>query len=286
MNPSAPSGVILAAPVSAELVIEADHADALYWADVWRYRELLGFLAWRDIKVRYKQAVLGAGWALIQPIITTAIFTLVFGRLANMPAGGVPYPVLVLAGLLPWQLFSNALGSASNSIVGNGHLISKVYFPRLIVPLSSLAVALVDFGIVLALFVVVTLLFGVAPGWQWLLLPVPLIVTLLLALGAGLWLTSLTVKFRDFRYVVPFLLQVGVFVSPVGFRTDFYPNWRPLLALNPLTGIIDAFRWCLLGGAQQLDPLALAYTSAVTAFLVVTGLRYFRKTERHFADVI
>ena len=285
---SAPAQTNLAGfvPPMNELVIEADHADSRYWADVWRYRELLGFLAWRDVKVRYKQAVLGASWALIQPIITTAIFTLVFGHLASMPSGGVPYPVLVLAGLLPWQLFSNALGSASNSIVGNGHLISKIYFPRLIVPLSSLAVALLDFAIVLVLFGVVSLLLGVIPGWQWLLLPVLILVTLLLALGAGLWLTSLTVKFRDFRYIVPFLLQVGVFVSPVGFRTDFYPNWRPLLGLNPLTGIIDGFRWCLLRGNQQIDPLALAYTVAVTAFLLVTGLRYFRKTERQFADVI
>ncbi len=269
-----------------ELVIEAGRTERHYWADLWRYRELLGFLAWRDLKVRYKQAVLGAGWALIQPIITTAIFTFVFGRLAGMPSGGVPYPVLVLAGLLPWQLFSNSLNGTSNSVVGNSHLISKVYFPRLIIPLSSLAVAIVDFLIVLALFLVISLWFGTVPGWQWLVLPVFILLALLLALGAGLWLTSLTVKYRDFRYLVPFLLQVGLFVSPVGYRTDNFPNWRALMALNPLTGIIDGFRWCLLGGAQQLDPRSLVVSVLAIAVLLGGGLWYFRKTERQFADVI
>jgi lipopolysaccharide transport system permease protein len=273
-------------PSESELVIAAGRTERHYWADLWRYRELLGFLAWRDLKVRYKQAVLGAGWALIQPIITTTVFTFVFGRLANMPGGGLPYPVLVLAGLLPWQLFSNSLNGASNSVVGNSHLISKVYFPRLIVPLSSLAVALADFLVVLALFVGMSLWFGLVPGWQWLVLPVFILMTLLLALGAGLWLTSLTVKFRDFRYVVPFLLQVGMFVSPVGFRTDNFPNWRPLMALNPLTGIIDGFRWCLLGGAQQLDPRSLIISAAAIAVLLGGGVWYFRKTERSFADDI
>jgi lipopolysaccharide transport system permease protein len=269
-----------------ELTIEAGRAEQNYWRDLWRFRELLGFLAWRDIKVRYKQAVLGASWALIQPLITTAIFTFVFGRLANMPAGGVPYPLLVLAGLLPWQLFSNALGGTSNSVVGNSHLISKVYFPRLVVPLSALAVALVDFLIVLVLFVAVSLWFGVFPTWHWLILPVYILFVLLLALGAGLWLTSLTVRYRDFRYIMPFIMQVGVFVSPVGFRTDYYPNWRPLLALNPLTGIIDGFRWCLLGSNQLLDGLSLAYAAGVTVLLLMSGIWYFRKTERQFADVI
>lgn len=270
----------------AELVLEAGRAEAHYWRDLWRYRELLGFLAWRDVKVRYKQAVLGAGWALLQPIVTTVIFTFVFGQLAKMPAGGVPYPLLVLAGLLPWQLFATALGGASNSVVGNSHLISKVYFPRLVVPLSSLAVALLDFLIVLGLFVAMSLWFGRTPTWHWLALPVFILGALLLALGVGLWLTSLTVKYRDFRYIVPFLLQVGVFVSPVGFRTDNYPNWRELLALNPITGVIDGFRWCLLGGNQQLDPLALAYSAGMTALTLAAGVWYFRKTERQFADVI
>jgi lipopolysaccharide transport system permease protein len=269
-----------------ELVIEASRAELNYWQDLWRYRELLGFLAWRDIKVRYAQAALGAAWALIQPIITTVIFTFVFGRLAKMPGGGVPYPLLVLAGLLPWQLFSAALSGASSSVVSNSHLISKVYFPRLVVPLSSLAVALVDFAIVLGLFLVLSLWFGVTPDWRWLLLPAFIVLALLLALGVGLWLSSLTVKYRDFRFIVPFILQVGMFVSPVGFRTDYYPSWHQLLALNPLTGVIDGFRWCLLNGQQALDPFSLAYAVVLTVLLLAGGIWYFRKTERQFADII
>lgn len=274
-----------AAPVP-ELILEAGRSEAHYWRDLWRYRELLGFLAWRDIKVRYAQAVLGAGWALIQPIVTTIIFTFVFGRLANMPSGGVAYPLLVLSGMLPWQLFSNALNGASNSVVSNSHLISKVYFPRLVVPLSSLGVALIDFVIVFALFVAASLWFGLVPGWHWLLLPFCVAFALLLAFGAGLWLTSLTVKYRDFRFIVPFLLQIGMFASPVGFRTDNHPNLRTLLALNPLTGVIDAFRWCLLNGNQQLDPLACAFSLGFAVLFLIAGIRYFRQTERQFADII
>lgn len=269
-----------------ELVLEAGHTEAHYWRDLWRYRELLGFLAWRDIKVRYKQAALGAAWSLIQPIITMVIFTFVFGRLAKMPDGGVPYPLLVLAGLLPWQLFSTALSGASGSVVGNSHLISKVYFPRLVVPISAIGVALIDFLIVLSLFLAVSLWFGFVPTWHWLVLPVFVLFALLLALGAGLWLTSLTVKFRDFKFIVPFLLQVGVFVSPVGFRTDFFPSWRGLLALNPLTGVIDGFRWCLLGGNQTVDARSMISALIVNAALLLGGIWYFRKTERQFADVI
>lgn len=277
---------VLDAAEPAELVLEPGRAAANYWRDLWRYRELLGFLAWRDIKVRYKQAALGAAWALFQPIVTMAIFTFVFGRLAKMPDGGVPYPVLVLAGLLPWQLFSSALNGASGSLVGNSHLISKVYFPRLIVPISAVGVAVVDFAIVLGLFVVVSLWFGMIPTWHWVVLPAFVALTLALSLGAGLWLTSLTVRFRDFRFIVPFLLQIGLFVSPVGYRTDHFPSWRAVLALNPLTGVIDGYRWCLLGGTQSIDPLAVGYSVVMTAALIVTGLWYFRRTERQFADII
>jgi len=270
----------------AELVIEAGRTERHYWADLWRYRELLGFLAWRDIKVRYKQAVLGAGWALIQPIVTTIVFTVIFGKLAKMPDGGVPYPLLVLSGLLPWQLFSAALSGSSGSLVSNGNLISKVYFPRLIIPLSALGVALIDFTIVLVLFLGVALWFGQIPTWHWLVLPVFIGLAIGAALGAGLWLTALTVKYRDFRFIVPFLLQVGMYISPVGYRTDFYPSWQTLLNLNPLTAIINGFRWCLLGGNQALDSSALLCGTAGISILLVTGLWYFRKTERSFADVI
>lgn len=268
------------------LVIEAGRAERHYWADLWRYRELLGFLAWRDIKVRYKQAVLGVAWALIQPVVTTVIFTVVFGHLAKMPDGNIPYPLLVLAGLLPWQFFSTALSGSSASLVGNANLISKVYFPRLIVPMSAVGVALIDFLIVLALFLGLSLWYGHPPTWHWLVMPFFLLNALAVAFGAGLWLTALTVKFRDFRFIVPFLLQLGVFISPVGYRTDFYPNWRGLLALNPLTGVIDGFRWCLLGGTQDLQPASVMASVVISILLVVTGVWYFRKTERGFADIL
>jgi lipopolysaccharide transport system permease protein len=270
----------------ATLVIEAGRAERHYWADLWRYRELLGFLAWRDIKVRYKQAVLGVAWALIQPIITTVIFTVVFGRLAKMPDGGAPYPLLVLAGLLPWQFFSTALSGSSASLVSNANLISKVYFPRLLVPMSAVGVAVIDFFIVLGLFLGLSIFYGYMPTWHWLIMPFFLINALAVSLGAGLWLTALTVKFRDFRFIVPFLLQLGVFISPVGYRTDFYPSWRGLLGLNPMTGIIDGFRWCLLGGTQDLRPETVVASVLISTLLVVTGVWYFRKTERGFADII
>jgi len=268
------------------LVVEAGQTERHYWRDIWRFRELLGFLAWRDIKVRYKQAVLGIAWALIQPITTTVIFTVIFGSLAGMPSGGVPYPVLVLSGLLPWQLFSSALSGSSGSLVSNSSLISKIYFPRLLVPISSIAVALVDFLIVFMLFVGVSLWFGNTPTWHWLFLPIFVILSLFAALGAGLWLTALTVKYRDFKFIVPFLIQIGIFVSPVGFRTDFYPSWQPLLSLNPLTGIIGGFRWCVLGGHHVVNIQGLISGILIIVILNVTGIWYFRRTERNFADII
>ena len=268
------------------LVIQAGQADQHYWRDLWRYRELLGFLAWRDIKVRYKQAVLGITWSVIQPAVQTVLLTFVFSKLAKMPDGGVPYPMLVLAGLLPWQLFSSAFGGASNSLVGNANLISKIYFPRLIVPLSALAVALVDLLILLAIAFPVSLLYGVMPTWRLLLLPLFIFLGLLTALGAGLWITALTVKYRDFRFITPFLLQIGLFVTPIGYRTDFLPNWRDLLALNPLTGVVNGFRWCLLGVDMDFYTSGLIMSVLISAILLGTGLWYFRGTERQFADVI
>lgn len=268
------------------LVIEAGRTERHYWRDLWRYRELLGFLAWRDIKVRYKQAVLGVAWAVIQPAVQVALLTFVFGQLAGMPAGSVPYPFVVLAGLLPWQLFSTAFSGAGNSLVGNSHLIAKVYFPRLIVPLSALAVALVDVLILLGLTLVAAPVFGVSLTWRVLLLPAYIGAALLIALGAGLWITALTVKYRDFRILTPFLLQIGLFVTPVGYRTDYLPNWRDLLALNPLTSVVDGFRWCLLGGRTEFYLPGFAISMSVAAVLVATGLWYFRRTERQFADII
>jgi lipopolysaccharide transport system permease protein len=267
-------------------VIEAGRAHSNYWKDLWNYRDLLGFLTTRDIKVRYKQTVLGIGWALIQPIITTVIFTFVFGKLAGMSSGGVPYSLLVLAGLLPWQLFSAALSGSSASLISNAHLISKVYFPRLMIPLASLGVALIDFLVVLALYVCVSVWYGRPPSWHWALLPIFILLALTVAFGAGLWFTALTVKYRDFRYIVPFLIQVGVFISPIGYSTSNTPTWRTLLDLNPMTGIIDAFRWCLLSDGQKFDAHGILSAVAISAVLVASGLWYFRKMERTFADII
>ena len=275
-----------AALAQPELVIEPGMATARYWSDLWRYRELLFFLAWRDINVRYKQAVLGAAWAFVQPLVTMVVFTFVFSNLAHMSSGNVPYPMLVLAGLLPWQLFSTALSGSSASLVSNTNLISKVYFPRLAVPLSSLGVALVDFFVTLILYFIFAAFFGVWPTWRILFLPISIVVTLVFALGAGLWLCALTVKYRDFRFLVPFLLQFGVFATPVGYRTDILHTWCGLLAINPLTGVIAVFRWSMLGADFQLEPLNLAISVFGAAVLLATGLWYFRRTERYFSDII
>jgi len=269
-----------------ELVIEAGRSEKNYWRDLWRYRELMGFLAWRDIKVRYKQAVLGTAWAIIQPLVQTALLTFVFGKLAKMPDGGIPYFILVLTGNLAWQLFTGAFNGAGGSLVGNSHLISKVYFPRLVVPISALAVAMVDFAVVFVFAVPLIAVFGVPPGWQILVLPAFILLALAIALGAGLWITALTVKFRDFRFITPFLVQIGLFVTPVGFRTDTLPNWRDLLALNPLSGVVDGMRWSLLGGRTEIYLNGLLLSVVMATLLLASGLWYFRKTERQFADVI
>jgi lipopolysaccharide transport system permease protein len=269
-----------------ELIIEAGRGSLNYWGDLWRYRDLLGFLTMRDVKVRYKQTVLGVAWALIQPVVTTIIFTFVFGKLAAMSSGGVPYPLLVLAGLLPWQLFSAALSGSSASLISNANLISKVYFPRLVIPLSSLGVALLDFLVVLVLYLGVSIWFGRIPSWHWALLPVFIAAALLLAFGAGLWFTALTVKYRDFRYIVPFVIQIGVFISPIGFSATVVPTWRKLLDLNPMTGVIDAFRWCLLSDGQPFDVRGITCSIIISAALTLSGMWYFRKMERTFADII
>ena len=268
------------------LVIEAGLSEAHYWRNLWHYRELLVFLAWRDIMVRYKQAALGVAWVLIQPVVQTFLLAFVFGKLAKMPDGGIPYPLIVLVGLLPWQLFSSAFSGAGNSLVGNSNLISKVYFPRLIMPLSALAVALVDLAIMLVLTVPILAIAGISPTWRVLLLPLFILGALLIALGAGLWITALTVRFRDFRFITPFLLQVGVFVTPVGYRTDYLPNWHDLLALNPMTSIVDGFRWCLFRGETEFYFRGLGISFTVAAVLLGTGLWHFRKVERRFADII
>lgn len=270
------------------IVIEPAKAARHYWRDIWRYRELLYFLAWRDIKVRYKQTALGIVWALLQPLVPLVVFTFIFGKVANMPSGGAPYPLLVMVGLLPWQLFSAAFSTASSSVISNANLVSKVYFPRLIVPLSALAVSLVDFVVVLGLWAVLATYFGYLPTFRALATPGFLLMALTLALGSGLWTSALMVKYRDVRYIVPFVLQLGFFLSPIGFDTANTPTWRVWFSLNPISGIIDGFRWCLLGNGVDytFNWLSFAISLGMILVFTATGLWYFRRTERSFADLI
>jgi lipopolysaccharide transport system permease protein len=270
------------------LVLEPGRAERHYWADLWAYRELFAILAWRDVAVRYKQTVIGVAWAIVRPLLTMIIFTVIFGTLARLPSdGGTPYPLLVFAGMLPWFLFSSVLTEASGSLIGNANLIGKVYFPRMIIPAAAAAVALVDFAINLVILVGLMIWYGFWPGWQIVFLPVFVALAVLASLGPALYITALNVKYRDFRYIIPFLVQVGLYVSPVGFSSAVIPDeWRLLYSLNPVVGVIDGFRWCLLGGASQLYvPGFLGSLAVVAAFLLI-GVRYFRKTERTFADVV
>lgn len=269
------------------LVIEAGAADRRYWADLWRFRELSYFLVWRDILVRYKQTAIGIAWVLIQPALTMVIFTFIFGRLAKLPTQGVPYPILVLSALLPWQFFSRALSEGSNSLVGNSALISKIYFPRLIIPLATIAAGMFDFLVSLVLLAVAMLWYGLAPTWNvfWLIVLIPL--SALCASGPGVWVAALNVKYRDFRYAIPFIVQMGTYVSPIGFATDVVPaRWRLLYSLNPMVGVIDGFRYAISGGRTTIYVPGLLLSVAVGVVLVVAGTAYFRRTERTFADVI
>jgi lipopolysaccharide transport system permease protein len=269
-------------------ILEPGRRETAYWRDLWRYRELFYFLAWRDILVRYKQTAFGVAWALLQPLLTMAVFTIVFGRLAKLPSEGVPYPILVFAALLPWQFFAAAVTNGANSLVSNANLVSKVYFPRLIVPSASVIPGLVDFAISLGFLAVLMAWFGAWPDWRVVTLPLFLLLGAATALGASYWLAALTVTYRDFRYVVPFLLQAGLFISPVGFSSAIVPeSLRTLYSINPLVGVIDGFRWALLGpGAPGLDVTGLAISAVLAAALLASGIRYFRATEKTFADVI
>jgi len=270
------------------LILEAGRAERNYWSDLWRYRELFAVLAWRDVSVRYKQTVIGVAWALVGPLLTLAILTIVFGRLAALPSdGAVPYPVLVFAGMLPWFLFSSILSVGSNSLVGNANLISKVYFPRLIVPASAVAVALVDFGISLAILAALMAWFGFLPNWQIAFLPIFIVLAVLASLGPAFLITALNVKYRDFRFLIPFIVQFGLYVSPVGFSSSVVPEtWRFWYSLNPMVGVIDGFRWCLLGGESELYLPGFFASLGVVAFFLWFGIAYFRRTERSFADLI
>lgn len=270
------------------LILEPGRAERNYWRDLLRYRELFYILAWRDIAVRYKQTVIGVAWAVIRPFLTMLIFTVIFGRVAKLPTEGTaPYALLVLAGMLPWTLFSTALGEASNSLVMNANLISKVYFPRMIVPTAAVITAFVDFLISLVLLVGVMAYYRFMPGWQILFLPVFSLLALLASLGPGLYVTALNVKYRDFRYIIPFIVQFGLYVSPVGFSSSVIPEkWRLVYSLNPIVGVIDGFRWCLLGGQSAIDWSSFAVSNGVVAALLWIGVRKFRSMERSFADIV
>jgi len=273
-------------PLEMKLVIEPGLASANYWRDLWRYRELMYFLAWRDLAVRYKQTVIGVVWALIRPALTMLVFVL-FRRLMGIERGVVPDVLLVLAAVLPWQLFSNALVESSGSLINNTNLISKVYFPRLLIPIAAVATAFTDFLITLGMLAVIMLWLQFPLSLTLLALPLFVAQALLLSVGLGLLLAALNVSYRDFRYVVPFMIQVGLFVSPIAFSSANMPaRWRTAYALNPLVGIIDGFRWSILGGRTALDPYSVMVSLAVTLMTLVAGVWYFRRTERGFADVI
>jgi lipopolysaccharide transport system permease protein len=268
------------------IVIEPGMTSRNYWRDLWHYRELVYFLAWRDVAVRYKQTAVGIVWALLRPAVTMLVFV-GFRRLAHFPPGTVPEPLLVFAAVLPWQFFSSALGEASGSLIVNANLLSKVYFPRLVIPGAAVVTSLVDFCITLALMAALMGWYGFTPGWQIVLFPLFVALSFGLSLGFGLFLAALNVEYRDFRYVVPFIVQFGLFVSPVAFSTADVPErWRALYSLNPLVGIIDGFRWTLLGGGASPSPETIWISVLVTGLMLVLGVWYFRRMEHGFADVI
>lgn len=269
------------------LVIEAGRSERHYWKDLWCYRELFYFLSWRDILVRYKQTAIGVAWSVLRPLMTMIVFTVIFGRLAKFPSEGVPYPIMVFAAMLPWQFFANSLSECSNSLIANANMLTKVYFPRLIVPASAVIVSLADFFISLIIMAGLMAWYGFAPDWRIMTLPLFLLLAFVASFGFGLWFAALNVKYRDFRYVVPFIVQFGLYVSPVGFASTVVPEkWRLLYSLNPMVGVIDGFRWAMLGGKAQLYWPGFLLSTGLTLLVFVLGIRYFRGTEKAFADVI
>ena len=269
------------------LVIEAGKTEKQYWQDIWKYRELFYFLAWRDILVRYKQTFIGIAWALIRPFLTMIVFTVVFGNIAKLPSGGVPYPILVFSAMLPWQFFSNSLSECSNSLITNSNLISKIYFPRLIVPTSAVVVSFVDFMISGIILLGLMAWYNFVPSWRILALPLFIGIAFAASMGAGLWLASLNVQYQDFRFIVPFIVQFGLYISPVGFSSSVVPEqWRLLYSLNPMVGVIDGFRWAILGTSYDIYVPGFVLSLTLVLFFLVTGIWYFRKMERTFADVI
>ncbi len=258
-----------------------------YWTEIYNFRGLMYYLAWRDILLRYKQTAIGILWSVIRPFFTMVVFTIVFSKVAKLPSGDLPYPVLVMSGLIAWQLFATALTGIGESLTANSNLISKVYFPRLIAPISSTVIALVDFAIALVLMLLILIYYGVYPGWQILLLPLFIFLALLPAFGLGLLLATLNVKYRDFRYIIPFIIQIGFFISPVGFDTAIVPEqWRILYSLNPMVGVIEGFRWCLSAGTFALYWPGFILSITLSLLSVLVGYILFRRRENNFADII
>ncbi len=271
-----------------EIIIEPGRTEKNYWSDLWRFRELFYILSWRDISVRYKQTVIGVLWALIRPILTMVVFTVIFGKMAKFPSdGNAPYAIMVYAGMLPWQFFSSAITATSNSLVGNAQLITKVYFPRLIIPVSSIITSFVDFIISFIILIFLMFYFSFLPTWRMAYLLGFLIITFLTALGFGLFITSLNVKYRDFRYIVPFIVQLGLYISPVGFSSSVIPEkYRLLYSLNPMVGVIDGFRWSILGDNSNIYIPGFILSLFVAVIFLIIGLMKFRKMEKTFADMI
>jgi len=270
------------------ITIEAGRRERHYWLELWRYRELFRVLAWRDLSVRYKQTIIGVVWALIRPVLTMLVFTIIFGRIAQLPTDGTaPYPLMVFAGMLPWTLFSNGLSEASSSLINSANLITKVYFPRLIVPMATIVVALVDFLISFCMLLLLMVWYRFMPDWRILVLPAFVLLAFCASVGPALWITALNVRYRDFRYIIPFIVQFGAYVSPVGFSSSVVPDqWRLVYSLNPMVGVIDGFRWCLLGGQSELYAPGLAIGMGVTVFFLWLGIHQFRRMEKSFADLI
>jgi len=270
-----------------DLVIEPGRSERNYWNDLWRFRELFVFMAWRDILVRYKQTAIGLSWSILRPVLTMIVFTVVFGRIAKLPSEGVPYPILVYSALLPWQFFSTSFSDASASLIGNSNMLTKLYFPRLIIPVSTIIVNLVDFFISFIILIVLMMWYNFVPDWTILCVPLFLFLAFVASLSVGLYVAALNVKYRDFKYIIPFVVQFGLYISPVGFSSNVVPQkWKLLYSLNPMVGIIDGFRWSILGGKNQIYVPGLLLSIGVITLLLFLSIRYFRKMEKTFADII
>jgi lipopolysaccharide transport system permease protein len=269
------------------ITIEAGKTEKQYWKDIWHYRELFVFFAYRDILVRFKQTIIGVLWALIRPLLTMVVFSIVFGRIAKLPSNGIPYPILVFAAMLPWQFFAASLSECSNSLIQNSNLISKVFFPRIVIPFSAIVVNLVDLFISFSILVALMIWYHFIPNWKIITLPGFILIAFVASMGPGLWFASLNVKFRDFRYIVPFVVQFGLYISPVGFSSNIISEkWRFLYSLNPMVGVIDGFRWAILNDKFMLYWPGFLLSIGIMTVFFISGIWYFRKTEKQFADVI